>query len=67
MEFSPTYISGIGIVLVAILNIFGIKVANDEITKIVEGLVTAILGIVIIWRRYGHGGVSVLGSVKTPK
>lgn len=62
--FSPTYISGIVIVLVAILNIFGIKVANDEITKIVEGVVPAILGIVVIIRRFRHGGISVLGKAK---
>ena len=61
---SPTYISGIVIVVVALLNLFGIKVANEEITKIAEGLVTAILGIIIIVRRFKHGGITILGAIK---
>ena len=61
---SPTYLSGLVIVLVAALNFFGVKVANDEITKIVEGAVPAILGIVVIVRRFKHGGITVLGTKK---
>ena len=61
---SPTYISGIVIVIVAILNFLGVKVGNNEITKIVEGLVPAILGIIIIIRRYKKGDLSIIGTKK---
>jgi len=61
---SPTYISGIVIFLIALLNLLGIKLSQSELTPIIEGIITAVLGINIIWRRYKIGDLTPLGFKK---
>jgi uncharacterized membrane protein len=61
---SPTYISSLVVIIVSILNLFGVKVGNDELTKIIEGGVAAIAGIIILYRRFHHGGINVFGQTR---
>jgi len=61
---SPTYISAVVVIIVSILNLFGIKVGTEELTKIIEGGVVMVAGIIILVRRYRHGGITFLGTTK---
>ena len=59
---SPTYLSGVVIVIIALLNFFKINISESELLPIVEGLITAVLGINIIYRRLKVGDINVFGK-----
>ena len=61
---SPTYISGLVIVIGALCQLFKINVATEEVTRIIEGLAIGICGIIVIVRRLTKGGVNIIGMVK---
>ena len=62
--FSPTYLSGLVIVLVQVLNYFGIEVASEQLTTTVTTLVTIGAGLLVMYRRYAKGGVDAFGFSK---
>jgi len=64
MDFSPTYISAIVVVLVSIFRFFKIDLKSEELTPIIESLVIAISGIVVLVRRYQKGDLTLLGIRK---
>ncbi len=64
MGFSPTYISSIVVVIISVLNLFGIQIGSEELTKIIEGGVAMVCGIIILIRRFRHGGITLLGTTK---
>ena len=64
MDFSPTYISAIVVVLVSIFRFFKIDLKSEELTPIIESLVIAISGIVVLVRRYQKGDLTLLGARK---
>lgn len=55
---SQEYISSIVVVLVALLQIFKIKVLPEEITPIIVGF----LGLWILIRRYQKGDITIYGQ-----
>ena len=67
MNFSPTYITSIVIVIVSILSLFKIKVSTEELLPIATALVTGIGGLIVLWRRYSQGDLSPLGVRKKPQ
>jgi len=64
MDFSPTYISAIVVVLVSIFRFFKIDLKSEELAPIIESLVIAISGIVVLVRRYQKGDLTLLGARK---
>jgi hypothetical protein len=62
--YSPTYISAAVIVLVALFNLLKINIKQEEIEPIITAIITAVAGIVVIWRRYKQGDITILGKRK---
>lgn len=58
-QFSQEYLGAIVILLVQVLNLFGIELASEEVTTIVTGVVALWVAI----RRYAKGDIS-MGGVK---
>ena len=59
MNFSQEYLGAIVILLVQVLKMFGIELANEEVTSIVTGAVALWVAV----RRFQKGDIS-LGGVK---
>lgn len=64
MVFSPTYVSALVIVIVAVLNLFKVNVSQTDIESIITPLVTAIAGIIVLYRRYQKGDLTLVGKIK---
>lgn len=58
--FSSTYISSIVIVIIALLKIFKVELLPEDITPIITG----ILALYILIRRYQKGDINPLGLKK---
>ena len=56
--FSPTYISSIVVVIIALLQIFKIKLLPEDLTPIITG----ILAFVILFRRFQKHDISIYGK-----
>lgn len=54
---SHEYTGAIVILLVQVLNLFGVEIANEEVTTIVTGIVALYVAI----RRYSKGDISIGG------
>lgn len=61
--FSPTYISAVVAVVVNILSLLGINVGTDALTTTATTIVTIVAGLVILFRRWSKGDVSMVGRV----
>lgn len=61
---SPTYTSAIVIVIVSVLGLFKIKIGTEELTAIVAPLITGILGIIVLVRRFKKGDLTLSGFRK---
>lgn len=61
---SPTYISSALIVVVQVLQFFGIAVASEDLSTTVNTLITIGAGLVILYRRYAKGDIQVSGLKK---
>lgn len=61
---SPTYISGIVLLLAQILPVIGVNIGNDALTSFVSTVISIIAGIVILVRRHGKGDVTLAGFKK---
>lgn len=57
---SQEYIGALVIALVAVLKLFKIEVASDEVTTVVTGLVA----LYVAFRRYSKGDITALGARK---
>lgn len=55
---SKEYISAIALILVSILNAFGIEIGNEAITGIITGVIAIFLAI----KRYKRGDINALGK-----
>jgi hypothetical protein len=64
MEFSPTYLTSLVIIIVGVLQVFKINVAQEEMQKYIEALAILIGGIIVLYRRLKYGGITVLGIKK---
>jgi hypothetical protein len=64
MNFSPTYISALVIIIISILKIFKIDILEEELTPVITGITTGITGLIILIRRYKVGDLSPLGQKK---
>ena len=63
-NISTTYISSVIIILVSILNAFKINIGTAELTPVIEGLVTGIGGLYIIWKKWKNGEITASGVRK---
>lgn len=61
---SPTYASGLIVVLAQVFAWLGIDVGVDALDTTLTTLLTVIAGIVIAYRRFVQGDITVLGSKK---
>ncbi len=61
---SVTYISTFVIVLGQILNWFGITVGTEELTTTVTTLGTILLGLWVMYDRFGKGDITIAGTRK---
>jgi len=59
MKFSQEYLGAIVILLVQVLSLFGVELANEEVTNIVTGFVALYVAV----KRYSKGDIS-MGGVK---
>jgi uncharacterized membrane protein len=57
MKFSHEYIGALALLVVGILQLFGVAVEQDTIT----GIVTGVIAVWIAVRRVGKGDITVLG------
>lgn len=62
--FSPTYISALVIVLVSIFNLFKINITQQDLEPIITSAIVIISGVIVLIRRFNHGGVNLVGQVK---
>ena len=64
-NFSPTYISGLIVVIMGVCSLFKINLFNqEELTRIIEALAIIIGGGTTIYRRFKKGGVNAFGMIK---
>lgn len=63
-NISTTYISSVVIILVSILQAFKINIGSEELTPILEGFITGIGGLYIIWKKWKNGEITALGVRK---
>lgn len=61
---SPTYISAVIMVLLQVFNWLGINVGSDALTTTATTLLTIAAGLVIIYRRWQKGDITVAGIKK---
>ena len=61
---SVTYISGILIVVSQVLSLLGIDVEIEALNTAVTTIVTIGAGLVVLYRRYIKGDITVLGAQK---
>ena len=61
-EMSTTYIAVIVNLLAQFLPKWGIALGTADLTTTVQTLLTLGTGVWILWRRYNHGGVGILGG-----
>ena len=64
MQFSPTYISALVIVLVSIFNMFQISITKEELEPIISAAIVLISGIIVLVRRFKLGNVTIVGTRK---
>ena len=57
---SPTYISGVVALIIALLEIFKIKVLPTEIEPVIIG----VAALIVIIRRFKHGDITIYGKKK---
>lgn len=58
--FSTEYVGAIAIVIVSILNTFGIQIGNEAIT----GIITGVVALYVAYRRYKQGNITFAGVRK---
>jgi hypothetical protein len=61
---SPTYTSSIVVVLSSLFTLLKVEVDQENLTQIVVAVITLVSGIVIAYRRYKLGDISVAGKRK---
>lgn len=61
---SPTYVSGIVLVLAQVLPLIGVTIGSEELTTFVSTLVSIISGLIILVRRHGKGDITIAGFKK---
>lgn len=61
---SPTYISGFVVVLAQVLGYFGIPVVADDLTTTFSTIATVVAGLVVLYRRWAKGDITLSGSRK---
>ena len=60
MNFSPSYISGLAILIVSVLELLKIKVIPTDIEPIIVGVASLIL----LVRRFKKGDLTIYGKIK---
>ena len=60
MNFSPSYISGLAILIVSVLELLKIKVIPTDIEPIIVGVASLIL----LVRRFRKGDLTIYGKIK---
>lgn len=60
--FAPTYLAGIVVVLVQVLNFLGIEVGSEALTTTLETLFTVGAGLFVLYRQISTGRSTIAGT-----
>ena len=61
---SQTYISALVILITTIASLFNVKIISEDITKIIEAVLILGGGLLILYRRYKQGDITIVGTRK---
>lgn len=61
---STTYAATITLLIITLLNLFGIDVVESEITNVVEAVIALFVALWVLKERYYKGGVNLWGVRK---
>jgi len=61
---SPSYTSAIVAILATLLPRVGVEIGSEELTSLISAIVVVVSGLVIIYRRYTKGDITLLGGKK---
>lgn len=64
MNYSVTYVGAIVATVVMVAQFFGVQLADETVTKAVEGVLAVLSIVSIFYGRYRAGGVTALGFRK---
>lgn len=64
MDFSKTYVSAIVAILATLLPRVGVEIGSEELTSLISAIVVVVSGLVIIYRRYMKGDITLVGTSK---
>lgn len=61
---SPTYVSALVSVLAVLLPQLGVQIESEQLTSFISAVVVVISGLVIMYRRFKVGNITILGGTK---
>jgi hypothetical protein len=61
---SPSYTSAVVAILATLLPRVGVEIGSEELTSLISAIVVVVSGLVIIYRRYMKGDITLLGGKK---